>query len=419
MSPKLQPAAASPSLALLLGIVTGVQTLATFALIALSTLAPKVAETLGVAPQWIGYQISLTYVAATIVSLVSGAGVRRLGAAGASIVALVIWAASFWALASASLAVVVIASLALGAGYGLTNPAASHLLFRFGPARRRNLVFALKQTGVPLGGALAGLLLPPLAERVGWQWAIALSALLFLALCLPLAAVRRRWDDDRAPGARLKGDLFEGMRIVAAHGRLLAIAVMGLFYAGIQMVLMSFAVTMLVAEQGWTLVAAGAAASVMQLGVAFGRLGWAWVADRLVSGRIVLALIGILGFVLCLLLSRMQPAWPAWLAGGLLAALGATTSGWNGVYMAEVARESPPGSVGPATGASLAFSFAGAMLAPAAFAALLPLAGSYATAVLWVSGLPLLGALAVVLGRRAAAPKGEPAATNRAEARQP
>ena len=33
---------------------------------------------------------------------------------------------------------------------------------------RRGLVFSIKQSAVPLGGLVAGALLPPVAERFGW-----------------------------------------------------------------------------------------------------------------------------------------------------------------------------------------------------------------------------------------------------------
>jgi hypothetical protein len=52
--------------------------------------------------------------------------------------------------------------------------------------------------------------------------------------------------------------------------------------------------------------------------------------------------------------------------GGLLTVLmfvfGATASGWNGVYLAEVARQAPPGSAGKATSGTLALTFLGVIL---------------------------------------------------------
>ena len=63
-------------------------------------------------------------------------------------------------------------ALALGLGYGLLTPSASHLLARFAPAERRNLIFSLKQTGVPFGGIGAALITPAIAVTFGWRWAL-------------------------------------------------------------------------------------------------------------------------------------------------------------------------------------------------------------------------------------------------------
>ncbi len=54
-------------------------------------------------------------------------------------------------------------AVALGLGYGLVSPPVSQLLARFTPPARRNLVFSLKQTGVPLSGILAAVITPSVA----------------------------------------------------------------------------------------------------------------------------------------------------------------------------------------------------------------------------------------------------------------
>ena len=61
------------------------------------------------------------------------------------------------------------AALAIGIAYGLPNPAASIVLARHAPADRRGLFFSIKQTGVPIGVALAGLLMPPGLVTLGWR----------------------------------------------------------------------------------------------------------------------------------------------------------------------------------------------------------------------------------------------------------
>ena len=67
--------------------------------------------------------------------------------------------------------------------------------------------------------------------------------------------------------------------------------------------------------------------------------------------------------------TALGPGWP-WLAvAALSAAFGATAVGWNGVYLAEVARLAPGGDVGAATGGAMFFTLSGSAFGPALFGA--------------------------------------------------
>ena len=61
----------------------------------------------------------------------------------------------------------------------------------------------------------------------------------------------------------------------------------------------------------------------------------------------------------------------------VLFVFGACAVGWNGVYLAEVARQAPPGMAGLATGGTLVFTFLGVVLGPPLFGALSGAFGSY------------------------------------------
>jgi MFS family permease len=238
-------------LATLLGLVSGVQAVTLFAVLALPTLATKAAPAFGVGAEAVGYQISLIYVIASLVSSFAGLYVRRYGAATTSFAAVAMAAIALAGFASGDLAVAAICSIICGAAYGITNPAASHLLWRFAPPARRNLIFAIKQTGTPLGGMLASLLLPALSMWLGWRGAIFASLALFTVIALPLLFKRPVWDEDRDPGARIRGSLFNGVRAALGHPTLRGLAIVGLSYAGYQFCLFSFVVTMLVVDFEW------------------------------------------------------------------------------------------------------------------------------------------------------------------------
>ncbi|MFN7427832.1 MAG: MFS transporter, partial [bacterium] len=59
-----------------------------------------------------------------------------------------------------------------GFALGLVNPGAAQVIVRFTPRKHRNLIFSIKQSGVPAGGVLVGLTAPLIAVSLGWQWSV-------------------------------------------------------------------------------------------------------------------------------------------------------------------------------------------------------------------------------------------------------
>ena len=395
--PKVVPGIGLPAL---VGLVTGVQALVTFTVLALPTLAIRAAPDFGVGPEAVGYQISVIYFSAASTSSVAGLLVRRYGAALVSLVALGFSGLGLLGIATGSLVLAVVGSLSLGCAYGIINPAASHLLLRFAPRQHQNLIFALKQTGVPLGAILAALMLPSLSERSGWRMALVVSVAMLVTLAIPLALARPRLDADRDPAARLGGSLLQGVRLVVAHPVLRPLAIMGLAYASFQFCLFTFLISMLVQDFGWSLVAAGGLATLMQIGGVTGRIAWSVLADRIGNGLWVLLVIGVASSVLGLCVGFAGPAWPVPLLSALLLAFGFCLVGWNGLWMAEIARTAGQANVGLATGGVLVFTYVGVMMGPAAFALLYRSIGSYTATFGAFSVLTLIGAAALLAAIR-------------------
>ena len=383
-------------LAPVLALTTAVQALATFSVFALPTLAPKAAATFGLPPQTVGYQVSVIYLAAATLSGYGGLLVRRYGAGATSLAALALAVIGLLGIAAGNLPLTILGSLSIGAGYGVTNPAAAHLLLRYAPPGRRNLIFAIKQAGVPLGAMLAAVMLPRLAERVGWQGAIAASVSLFVVLALLLMRRQARWDDDRDPSTLLRAGALAGTTLVMRHPVLRSLAFVGFCYAAFQVCLIAFAVTMLATELGWSLVEAGSIAAVMQAAGMAGRITWSMFADRYGNGLLILVLLGGAAAAFGIMVTGMAPSWSAAAMMLVLCAFGACIIGWNGIYMAETARASGARDVGLATGGVLIFNFAGVIAGPATFGIVAKAIGSIAVTFGIFAVLPLLGAMSLI-----------------------
>ncbi len=359
------PATSVPSV---VGATLAAQTVVSMATLTLPVIAPRFAAVVAMDPSAIGYQISILYAGAMTSAAYGGNVVRAWGACRTTQAALCAVAAGMLMAIVPDLAALFLASVLIGLGYGLANPAASHLLVRYTPVRGRNLIFSLKQTGVPLGGMLAALVAPSMTDAFGWRSALLLVAGLGLAMAALLQGPRPSWDDDRQAKLDLGRSPLGGVSLIWHEPPLRYLSLTALCFAGVQLCVMTFTVTLLVAEARYSLIEAGFLLSLVQLAGALGRIFWGWAADRCRASMAVLLALGAIMVLAALVVTRIDAAWsPVWSAGVLLI-LGATAIGWNGVFLAEVARLAPPGQASAATGGALFFTFGGVLAGPSIFA---------------------------------------------------
>jgi MFS family permease len=361
-----------------LAVTLAIQSMVAMALLTLPVMAPVVAQAVAVSPTYVGLYVALVYVGAMFASLAAGTAVAHFGAIRVSQFGLLLCALGLVLCAVSSLPVIALGALLIGVGYGPVTPASSHLLARTTTPANMSLVFSLKQTGVPLGGVLAGAIVPGLMLLTSWQTALWLVAL-FCVLCAALAQpLRQAMDADRDASRPLGlGNLAHPIRLVLAHRALSTLAICSFFFSAVQLSLVTYLVTYLYDSLAYGLVAAGFALSVSQTAGIGGRVFWGYVADRHLGARRMLAALGALMALSCVATALLTPAMPTLLVWAILAVFGASAIGWNGVYLAEVARQAPKGQASVATGGTLAFTFLGVVLGPPLFGAFSGLFGSY------------------------------------------
>lgn len=356
-----------------------IQSLAAMCLMALPTIAPAVAHDVGVSAALVGAYIAVVYVGAITASLLSGSTVRRLGAIRASQIGLLSCGLGMILCAIPSLTSMAVGALLVGLGYGPITPASSHLLVRTTPPERMSFVFSIKQTGVPLGGVLAGVTVPGLADFMGWQLAfllVAAASLLCAVAVQPLCA----WlDTDRDPTQRISlgNGLTAPLRMIFGHRSLRILASVSFLFSISQLSLMSYLVTYLHDELGMGLIAAGVILAATQGAGVIGRPLWGYFADRFMGSVQMLSLLSGT-IVLCALvfpfLKGLDSDPVLWV---VLMLFGACAIGWNGVYLAEVARQAPEGQAGLATGGVLSMTFLGVVVGPPLFGVVATAFGSY------------------------------------------
>src|SRR5690606_8878999 len=102
----------------------------------------------------------------------SPGAIHRRGAVRVSQAVLLATLAMIAVASTGSVAGIAAGAVLMGLAYGATAPASTHLLVPQTPPAMMNVVLSLRQIGVPLGGVLAGLVMPPLTLRLGWQPAL-------------------------------------------------------------------------------------------------------------------------------------------------------------------------------------------------------------------------------------------------------
>ncbi len=355
------------------------QALVSMAALTVPVIAPAAAADLGISPGYAGLFIALVYGASMASSVASGDLVRRIGAVRVSQICLLFCALGLGLTTWGTIPAFVGGALLVGVGYGPITPASSHILVRSTPRHLMSLVFSLKQTGVPIGGALAGAVAPSLVLLGGWRAAVLVvgaACVLTSALAQP---VRRRFDDDIEPQRRIGHQgVLRSLGMVLGVPALRRLAGCSFFYSAVQLCLVTFLVTYLTGDLGLSLVQAGLMLAVAQVAGIFGRVAWGALADRGGRPLSVLAWLGCAMAAAAIATALLSAAWPYAMIAFVCALYGASAIGWNGVYLAEVARQAPSGQAVEATGGVLFFTFFGVLVGPPLFAMMVEGGAGYA-----------------------------------------
>ncbi|HSB23622.1 MAG TPA: MFS transporter [Burkholderiaceae bacterium] len=354
-----------------LPVTTFVQSASSAAVIGPTVAAPLLLQRLGLGPAAVGVFVALVYLGAMAATQIGAFVVRRRGPIRASQLALLCSAAGLLLLAATWLPLAAVGAALVGLGYGPITPASSQMLARTTDPRHYAVVFSIKQTGVPLGGVIAGLIVPPLVAlggAVGALWGLAALCAAAAASALPLSHELDR-ERDRTARWPTRAQVLAPTRLVAGHAVLRAIALCTFVFSMVQVSLTSYMVSYLTGDLRWTLTAAGAALAASQLAGVVGRIVWGFVADRWLGARRMLLALASAMMACGLLMPWIGPTTAALAVVALMCAYGATAVGWNGVYLATVARVAPPGQAGNATAGTLFFTFFGVVIGPPIFGA--------------------------------------------------
>jgi MFS family permease len=280
-----------------------------------------------------------------------------------------------------------------GAGYATSQPGGSKAVAGWFRSERRGLAMGIRQTGLPLGGALAAATLPAIAEAHGWQTALmttggvaALGAIVFGLVYRDPAPIER---EDYPFSETLRRLLFErfmrpilGSGLVLVSAQLCVVAYLLLFLRDVHDIPLT--------TGAWVL-------SVSQILGMGGRVALgAWSDKRWHTRRLHLVILSLMmtASFLCLL-AWLPEGVPVGAIGVVAALLGFFAFGWYGPWVVHISDIAPRGSVGLTLALSMSATQLGIVAAPPLFGLLLDIGGSYRLAWLVLALGQVIGAAGV------------------------
>ncbi|MBV9421689.1 MAG: MFS transporter [Solirubrobacterales bacterium] len=383
-----------------LGVSLTTMATSTFATLSLGALAPYVRAAFRFSTFEVGLLPALVFAGALVASVPAGHLTDRLGAGPALVVSqLGIAAGIGLAALTSSRGWFLTGVWIAGLGYGAVNPATNVLSTSLVPRNRRALFLSVKQTGVPLGGLIAGATLPRLADSLGWRaaLAVAVGVLLFTSL-VGLWVARREalgWFEQLAlPRSDASPTPAPGVLVPGG----ISTAMFGFVMSGVQYSLAGYLTVYLVDEHGFSKPTAGLALSVAFGAACLGRVIWGWLSDRCFASHASTLVFASAGSLTALVAFTTGVSGPSlWL---VIMVIGICSIGWNGVYMALIIDRATAGRLGQATGRGLLFIYGGVVFLPPLLGVLNDATGSWSTMWAAATGAVLLAGGALALSPR-------------------
>jgi MFS family permease len=394
--------AATSGLINAIGLAFCIQTVISFLAAVVPVIAVEIAASRQLDVNAIALYLPLVYGVAFTMSFFVPSLLAQWGALPLGVACIACGALGEAALLGPDWRMMLLAPLLVGLAIGGMNPVTAQILSPHSSPRNASAITAIKQTGVPLGAAAAGLIGPILVRSVGWMTAISYIVIATSVIAVALLPVARR----SGPRAKVKAAPVRPMKqireLLALPG-MVPVLLAAVTFVVAQFCLRSFFTVYLVHDLGHTLALAGLAFTVSQVAGIVGQLWWAMLAGRVMTHQGVLALIGILMAIASVLTGLAAQSWSPPAVLGVAALFGFTAAGFIPVVLGLVMGSSAVSEAGAMTSAANSLLIGSSLLGPLAFGGVANGFG-YSTAFLALAALCLSGALLCVLGHAAEAP---------------
>lgn len=261
-----------------------------------------------------------------------------------------------------------LALFAAGMGASFPTPAGSKAVMSWFPVEKRGMAMGVRQTGIPIGGALAAASLPAIAVLMGWRTAVVASGVtcfLAVAACWFLYSSPDRAAGGSSPVTRTQQSSFRDIltRDVALLGLAGALLPLG------QFALLTYLALYLKEAQNIPITTTATLLVGAQIAGAAGRILWGIWSDRWFRQHRKPALVWASVFSTggSLVLGWLPQGVPLWLIGLVVLFYAFNTIGWHGSWIAMLAEIAGPDKQGRTLGMAMTLMYPGIIVLPPLF----------------------------------------------------
>ncbi|GAB6596770.1 MFS transporter [Bacillus cereus] len=290
--------------------------------------------------------------------------------------------------------------LLIGMFYSVSQPGGSKVILKWFRKENRGLAMGIRQAGIPIGGALAGVLIPFLTVQYNMTYAInSIACICIIGGLLFFMFYKEPYVQEEARKGHIKISFLMELKVVICKKELYPIYITGICMISLQMVLVGHFMKFLAGEQSITSIVAGTVFSVMFFSGMIGRIALATISDVLYKGNrripLFIAVCASIGLILLLVMNIHT------ITSGILysvsALLGFFSIGWFSLFIAEVAELASEESVGITVSVALTLNQIAIIIASVLFGYIVDEKGyTYA----WLCIVVLLSISAVSLYRK-------------------
>ncbi|PGV65247.1 MFS transporter [Bacillus cereus] len=260
--------------------------------------------------------------------------------------------------------------LLIGTFYSVSQPGGSKVILKWFPKEMRGLAMGIRQAGIPIGGALAGVTIPLLTLKFSLSYTInVIATICIVGGLLFFIFYKESIPREHTSREYVRLSFWMQLKKVICKKELYPIFITGICMISLQMILVGHFMKFLTVEKSITPILAGKVFSIMLFAGMIGRIILATISDTYYKGnrRTPLFICVCISFFLILVVVmsiHTMRLGALFVVSGLL---GFFAIGWFSLFMVEAAESASEESVGLTVSFALTLNQIAIIFAPALF----------------------------------------------------